>query len=226
MPQEPKKKVFILKNQGVGTVYNAQVLKIEDTLVDISKENTANKQNSLAVDGNGIKFPTVDAVNVGLDLKADKLFYKNRGTLTLTGTTVETRILLIPIGQVDINTILSISDMVFTSDYSGITISSGNAIIRIRLSDSTTLPTDENSIVTYVEMAANNNNYQVYNKLDLTYLFEGINETYFKCYTTALFTNNRNVFGIITANKFLHVTVQLPASTGNMTLRSCIINKL
>ena len=31
---------------------------------DISgKENTANKQNSLAVDGNGIKFPTVDAVN-------------------------------------------------------------------------------------------------------------------------------------------------------------------
>lgn len=30
------------------------------------KENTANKQNSLAVDGSGVKFPTVDAVNLNL----------------------------------------------------------------------------------------------------------------------------------------------------------------
>lgn len=34
-----------------------------------SKENTANKQNSLAVDGTGTKFPTVDAVLAGLSLK-------------------------------------------------------------------------------------------------------------------------------------------------------------
>ena len=31
-----------------------------------TKENSANKQNSLAVDGTGIKFPTVDAVNLAL----------------------------------------------------------------------------------------------------------------------------------------------------------------
>jgi hypothetical protein len=33
------------------------------------KENVANKQNSLAVDGTGVKFPTVDAVNAGLNFK-------------------------------------------------------------------------------------------------------------------------------------------------------------
>ena len=34
-------------------------------------ENDANKQNSLNLDGTGIKYPTVDAVNSGLSLKAD-----------------------------------------------------------------------------------------------------------------------------------------------------------
>jgi len=34
------------------------------TAIDLSsKENTANKQNSLATDGTGVKFPTVDAIN-------------------------------------------------------------------------------------------------------------------------------------------------------------------
>ena len=36
-----------------------------------AKELKANKQNSLAVDGTGTKFPTVDAVNEGLGLKAN-----------------------------------------------------------------------------------------------------------------------------------------------------------
>ena len=37
------------------------------------KEPTANKQNSLAIDGSGIIFPTVDAVNTGLSLKSNNL---------------------------------------------------------------------------------------------------------------------------------------------------------
>jgi hypothetical protein len=44
------------------------------------KENVANKQNSLAVDGTGVKYVTVDAVNAGLDLKA------NLASPTFTGT--------------------------------------------------------------------------------------------------------------------------------------------
>jgi len=38
--------------------------------IGADKENTANKQNSLAVDGTGVKFSTVDAVNEGLDTKS------------------------------------------------------------------------------------------------------------------------------------------------------------
>jgi hypothetical protein len=43
-------------------------------------EKTANKQNSLTVDGSGVKFPTVDAVNTNLNLKA------NLASPALTGT--------------------------------------------------------------------------------------------------------------------------------------------
>ena len=39
-----------------------------------AKELKANKQNSLTADGTGTKFPTVDAVNEGLNLKQDKNF--------------------------------------------------------------------------------------------------------------------------------------------------------
>lgn len=54
-----------------GTIY-------QELTTDISsKENIANKQNSLAVDGTGVKYPTVDATNAGLDLKSDKLNFIN-----------------------------------------------------------------------------------------------------------------------------------------------------
>lgn len=41
------------------------------TALGYTPENAANKQNSLAVDGTGIKYPTVDATNAGLALKAN-----------------------------------------------------------------------------------------------------------------------------------------------------------
>jgi len=57
-----------------GTIY-------QELTTDISgKEDIANKQNSLAVDGTNTKYPTVTAVNTGLDLKA------NLASPALTGT--------------------------------------------------------------------------------------------------------------------------------------------
>jgi hypothetical protein len=50
----------------------------EDFVILLAKENTSNKQNSLALDGTGIKFPTADAVNYGLSLKLDASAYNNR----------------------------------------------------------------------------------------------------------------------------------------------------
>lgn len=41
------------------------------TAIGYTPENVANKQNSLTADGTGIKYPTVDAVNTGLALKAN-----------------------------------------------------------------------------------------------------------------------------------------------------------
>jgi len=55
-------KLYLIKDNNLlyrwnGTVYTT-------ITADVSgKENTANKQNSLVVDGAGVKFPTVDAVN-------------------------------------------------------------------------------------------------------------------------------------------------------------------
>jgi len=45
------------------------------------KENSTNKQNSLATDGTGAKFPTVDATNAGLALKQEDLwtFQRTKG---------------------------------------------------------------------------------------------------------------------------------------------------
>jgi len=58
--QHSKLKTSQVQNDSTVTGTNA-----DDALehLDSSKENTANKQNSLAIDGTGVKFPTVDAVN-------------------------------------------------------------------------------------------------------------------------------------------------------------------
>lgn len=62
-------------NLLTGYISGAGVVSATDTVLqaiqklngnDALKENTANKQNSLAVDGTGAKFPTVDAVNAGI----------------------------------------------------------------------------------------------------------------------------------------------------------------
>jgi len=57
------------------------------TTVDVAnKEDKANKQNSLAIDGTGTKYPTVDAVNAGNALKAtDNAVVHLAGAETITG---------------------------------------------------------------------------------------------------------------------------------------------
>ena len=59
-------KIYVVKN--VNKIYRWNGTFYQELAgSDISgKEDIANKQNSLAVDGTGVKFPTVDAVNVGV----------------------------------------------------------------------------------------------------------------------------------------------------------------
>ena len=64
-------KIYVVKNLNKIYRWNGTFYQ-ELAVTDISgKENSANKQNSLAVDGTGTKYPTVDAVNTGLGLKVD-----------------------------------------------------------------------------------------------------------------------------------------------------------
>jgi len=74
---------------GTNPVYQFQfggatpvrtILPVPFSVVDAGYEMKTNKQNSLAVDGTGVKYPTVDAVNMGLSLKA------NAASPAFTGT--------------------------------------------------------------------------------------------------------------------------------------------
>jgi hypothetical protein len=58
--------------QAIATVTGLQTaLDVKQSNLGFTPENVANKQNSLAVDGTGEKYTTVDAVNEGLDLKSN-----------------------------------------------------------------------------------------------------------------------------------------------------------
>ena len=68
--------LYILTDAGATVKVNGwylEVVRKNINIVDISGdfEDLDNKQNSLTVDGTGTKYPTVDAVNAGLALKAD-----------------------------------------------------------------------------------------------------------------------------------------------------------
>ena len=95
-------KIYEIQNKGKGVISEltpANLLLIKDDSAKIAiynvtglgdaldlKENSANKQNSLAVDGTNTKYPTVTAVNTGLDLKAnDSDVVHKSGNETITG---------------------------------------------------------------------------------------------------------------------------------------------
>jgi hypothetical protein len=77
---------------GGGTGVGSGALLASNNLIDVANPITSllniggepltNKQNNLAVDGTAAKYPTVDAVNAGLSLKADN----NPSQITITTT--------------------------------------------------------------------------------------------------------------------------------------------
>jgi len=65
------------------------LLPVPFSVVDAGYELSANKQNSLAIDGTGTKYPTVDAVNAGLPVNYSKIVYVN-ATSPITATIFDT----------------------------------------------------------------------------------------------------------------------------------------
>jgi len=66
-----------------------KIRKSNITPVISGKEDVINKQNSLAIDGTGTKYPTVDAVNAGLPVNYSKIVYVN-ATSPITATIFDT----------------------------------------------------------------------------------------------------------------------------------------
>jgi len=66
-----------------------KIRKSNITPIISGKEDVSNKQNSLAIDGTGTKYPTVDAVNAGLPANYFKIVYVN-ATSPTTATIFDT----------------------------------------------------------------------------------------------------------------------------------------
>jgi len=66
-----------------------KIRKSNVTPIISGKEDVSNKQNSLAIDGTGTKYPTVDAVNAGLPVNYSKIVYVN-ATSPITATIFDT----------------------------------------------------------------------------------------------------------------------------------------
>lgn len=165
-------------------------------------------------------------------------FYKFRGATTITGTTTETTVLVVPIGLVTADTIIRITDLIITQEGTGVVNASGNSNVRLRISDSATIDTNDNNLLATLDMTSNSGGIDAWAKMERTFLFEPIigSPTQYSFFRIPLFSlatdtaksfnNVSNAFGQLSNNKFIHVTLQLPASANNITLRSCIINKL
>lgn len=81
------------KVDGKSLIADTEISRLEgvdnQTLSGLGGEPSANKQDSLAVDGNGVKFPTVDAVNSGLSTKPAKTTQVQAGAGLTGGGTLE-----------------------------------------------------------------------------------------------------------------------------------------
>jgi hypothetical protein len=166
----------------------------------------------------------------------NSVIFKNRNNVQHTGTTAETTLLVIPIGIVDTNTILRITDLVLTADFIGVVNTSGNTVIRLRISNTTTINTNSNNFIATLNMASNNNSFDAWGKMERTFLFDtnsnppdytvyGIVPVSFTTDTTKSYNYKNFPNGSLSTEKFIHITAELPVSANKITLRSCVVNK-
>ena len=157
--------------------------------------------------------------------------------VTITGTTVETLLYTKNIGVITTNNLLKIEDLLISQEYIGIVNTSGNIILRIRISDSPTLPTDINSIIATLNIPSNINSFDAFAKMERTFTFTPFSEAQYTIicpppnisFNTDIintFSYKWNMIGQLANNKYLFITAELPFATNNCTLRSLIIQKI
>lgn len=116
-----------IKNGGLPTEY---LMADGSTSLAANKENSANKQNSLVVDGTGVKFPTVDAVNAGISSAnywtktGNDIYNNNTGNIIIGGVTVPNPSLP---GKLNIVGNIYTSGKVWSPDAQGFRFSDGSS---------------------------------------------------------------------------------------------------
>jgi hypothetical protein len=223
-----------------GTIINGTVSingQGEQGLQGIQGNNGTNGTNGLqGIQGvQGLQGETGSQGIQGIQ-GSDSVIFKNRNDVQHTGTTAETTLLIIPIGIVNINTVLRITDLVLTAIPTGTVNTSGNTVIRLRISDTTTINTNSNNFIATLNMASNSNTFDAWGKMERTFLFDtntnppdytvyGIVPTSFATDTTKSYNYRNLPNGSLSTEKFIHITAELPVSANKITLRSCVVNK-
>jgi hypothetical protein len=216
---------------GFGSVNGQVQLLIDALYAGFTSSKRINYQSDLSA-----TFTARSLVDKAYVDSKNTVIFKNRNDVQHTGTTAETTLLIIPIGIVDTNTILRITDLVLSANYSGIVNTSGNTVIRLRISDTTTIIPSANNLISTLNMQSNNNTFNAWGKIERTFLFKNFSETQYsiirvpetQSFTTdaiLTFANIGNVNGQLTTQKFIHISAELPVSANNITLRSCVVNK-
>jgi hypothetical protein len=161
---------------------------------------------------------------------SNNLLFKSTTTITHTGTTAETRLLVVDMGLgFSFNSILEIVSLLFTSN----AVVTGTAIARVRISDTATFPVDSYSRIALLNIDTAND---VYAKLQRTGIsFENFSPTQYKIFRPPIFSlntdninsfaSNDQVIGQLVNNKYLHISVQLSNVSQSISLKHLLLNK-
>ena len=238
------KQDLLKSGKNIKTINGSSLLGYGDLQVTSSlgftPENVANKATDFTTI-NDTLYPSVEAVKDYVDANSNSFIEKSSNlNITVTGTSVETLLYTKNLGIINNTNLLTIKDLLVTQDYTpSITNLRGNSTLRLRISDSPTLPTDVNSIIATLSIPSNKNTFDAFAKMERTFTFMPFLDSEAQytiicpppnmSYNTDIinsFGYKWNMLGQLANNKYLFITAELPFATNNCTLRSLIIQKL
>jgi hypothetical protein len=210
---------------GLGSVNGQVQLLIEAANAGFKSNKRINYETDLSA-----TFTARSLVDKAYVDSKNTVIFKSTTTVTHTGTTAETRLLVVDMGLgFSFNSILEVVSLLFTSN----AVVTGTAIARLRISDTATFPVDNNSRIALLNIDTANN---VYAKLERTGIgFENFSPTQYKIFRPPIFSfntdninsfaSNDNVFGQLVNNKYLHISVQLSNVSQSISLNHLLLNK-
>jgi hypothetical protein len=131
------------------------------TALGFTPENVANKQNSLAVDGTGAKYPTVDAINTLVASLPTNFSVIGVPTtnITATGLSVETALLVIPLPVNSNNYLIRLSYLLRTTSTPVLLMRIGTTALPINGNVGANSIGQQTQLATFTPVSTNINTY-------------------------------------------------------------------